>query len=267
MSNDSSVRDDVRNKVIARFGANAQKYVTSEFHAHGNDLQRIVEHLAVQPHEAVLDIATGGGHVAHALAPQARHVVASDVTPRMLDAARAHGLEKGLTNITYVLADAQDLPFLDESFDVVTCRIAPHHFADPGRFVREVGRVLSKGGRFAIADNIVPEDEPAANFINDLEKLRDDSHVRCAAVSEWRLWLSAAGLTADSPHVFVKTINIEDWASRQDVAANIMEEITRRLAEPPAAYTSELKIEWRDERPRSMQILEAIFVGAKSYRA
>jgi ubiquinone/menaquinone biosynthesis C-methylase UbiE len=263
VGNDLDVANDVRAKVIERFGANAQKYVMSEFHAHGSDLQRIVDGLRVQPHEDVLDIATGGGHVAHALAHAARHVIAADLTPRMLDAARSHGRTQGLANITYVCADAQDLPFLDASFDVVTCRIAPHHFADPERFVREVSRVLTDGGRFSIADNIVPEDASAAHFINDIERLRDDSHVRCAAVSEWRQWLSAAGLKTDTPYVFVKTIDIEAWANRQNVAPQTMAQITQRLTDAPDTYTRDLEIVWTEGRPISMQILEAVFVGTK----
>ncbi|MDE3230774.1 MAG: methyltransferase domain-containing protein, partial [Chloroflexota bacterium] len=106
--------------VAATFAPNAEAYVTSESHAGGADLARLVEVAAPTSADHALDVSTGGGHTALALAPHVARMVASDLTPRMLAAARAHHIAQGATNVDYVIADAERLPFLDASFDLVT---------------------------------------------------------------------------------------------------------------------------------------------------
>src|ERR1700733_9423816 len=120
-----------------RFGGFARSYATSRPHAKGGSLTRLVELLRPQPAWTALDIATGAGHVALALAAHVAHVVASDLTPQMLGVARGLAAERGLRNIAFADARAEALPFADGSFDAVTCRIAPHHFEDVRKFVTE----------------------------------------------------------------------------------------------------------------------------------
>src|SRR5688572_26612527 len=114
--------------VQSQFGSSAEDYVSSRTHASGSDLTRLVELANLQGDERVLDVATGGGHTALAFARRAREVVAVDITERMLQVAEAFIREQGLTNVSFERADAEALPFPNESFDIVTCRIAPHHF-------------------------------------------------------------------------------------------------------------------------------------------
>ncbi len=106
--------------------------------------------------------------------------VVTDLTKEMLENTKKH--LKDFENLTYILADAEALPFLDQSFDVVTCRIAPHHFPNPDKFIEEVARVLAPDGTFILIDNVVPDDRKLATFMNMFEKLRDDSHVRVLIV-------------------------------------------------------------------------------------
>ena len=113
----------------ARYTRFADGYVTSETHAKGSDLDRLIAIAQPAPHWNVLDIATGGGHTALKFAPFVAHVVASDLTPRMLASARRHIVaDNGVTNVSFQEADAEALPFEPDRFDLVTCRIAPHHF-------------------------------------------------------------------------------------------------------------------------------------------
>ncbi|NGQ94690.1 methyltransferase domain-containing protein [Brevibacillus sp. SYP-B805] len=210
MENEQRVKQEVQKQ----FGANAGKYVTSESHAKGEDLQLLVEWLNPQPHWHCLDIATGGGHVVKALAPYVRHLLATDLTREMLQAAAQHLRQSGCDNVGYVVADAESLPFLDDAFDVVTCRIAPHHFPRPDRFIREASRVLRAGGMFLLIDNVSPEDGELAAFLNTMEKLRDGSHVRCPAVSEWRAWLDEAGLQEKRSRLRKKTYAFPEWVAR-----------------------------------------------------
>lgn len=226
------VANDDRTKaaVCRTFARSAQEYVTSESHARGDDLALLLDWLDPSPSAEALDVATGGGHVARALASRVRRVVACDLTREMLAAARAHLEGAGAADVVYVVADAEDLPFLDGAFDIVTCRIAAHHFPRPDRFVAEAARVLRPGGAFLLIDNVVPEDAGVARFVNVLEKLRDESHVRCASVAEWRAWLADAGLVEERSRRRRKPIDFPSWVRRTATSAAQITEVERHLA-------------------------------------
>jgi ubiquinone/menaquinone biosynthesis C-methylase UbiE len=204
--------------VQSQFGQNAARYATSRVHAEGESLGRLVE--AVQPRAdwRALDIATGPGHTAFAFAAQVNHVVASDLTPEMLQVARGLAAQRGLSNVSFAEAQAENLPFADGSFDLVTCRTAPHHFADVAAFVREAARVLRPGGVFGLVDNISPNDAQAAADYNAFEKLRDPSHGRCLSESEWLDLIAGAGLVVRHREILTKDIELEGWAGRMQAA-------------------------------------------------
>jgi ubiquinone/menaquinone biosynthesis C-methylase UbiE len=128
---------EIKAIVQEQFARNAEKYVKSESHAKANDLSEMIDWLVPNSSWVALDIATGGGHVTKALSPHVGQVFSTDLTHQMLEAAKRH-LDVACKNVWYVIADSESLPFLDEAFDVVVCRIAPHHFPNPDRFVSEV---------------------------------------------------------------------------------------------------------------------------------
>ncbi|WDL97280.1 methyltransferase domain-containing protein [Alicyclobacillus sp. ALC3] len=204
--------EDKKDRVVAQFGPRAEAYVRSRSHADPEVLQQLMEQLEPAAKGIALDVATGGGHVAGALAPLVRHVVVSDMTPAMLATARTH--LRNVDNLTYVVADAEHLPFLDASFETVTCRIAAHHFPHPEQFVQEAARVLRPGGRLLLVDNVVPADRALADAFNELELLRDDSHVRCASIEEWKAWLTGSGLSIHRESLRNKTLTFTPWMSR-----------------------------------------------------
>lgn len=204
----------IKAKAREQFGRAAEAYVASPGHAAGNDLARLVELAAPRPSNSALDISAGGGHVALALAPHVARVIASDLTPAMLTAARRFLTERGASNVEYVVADAEQLPFLDASFDLVTVRIAPHHYADIHAAVREMARVLVPGGRLVVIDNIAPEDPALDVAMNDWEKRRDPSHVRAYTATEWRGFLEEAGLRVSHEEIDRKTHAFAPWAER-----------------------------------------------------
>jgi ubiquinone/menaquinone biosynthesis C-methylase UbiE len=215
--------------VQSQFGPNAANYATSRVHAEGASLARLVELIQPQRHWRVLDVATGAGHTAFALAPDVAHVIASDLTPQMLHVARDLAAKRGLSNITFAEAAAENLPFADASFDLVTCRIAPHHFADVKRFVTEVARVLKQGGLFGLVDNISPDDAGAAKQYNAIEKLRDPSHARCLGVGEWLELIERAGLIVRHREVLIKDMDFLGWAGRMQVSDAVQCELRSLL--------------------------------------
>jgi ubiquinone/menaquinone biosynthesis C-methylase UbiE len=117
--------------VQRQFGPNAERYARAAYFARGVDLDDLITVTQPQPTWRMLDVATGGGHCAFALAPLVQHITATDITAEMLIAASTVAHERGLDNITFEPADAEALPYTDGSFDLVTCRIAAHHFNDP----------------------------------------------------------------------------------------------------------------------------------------
>ncbi len=227
---------DTRDLVRRQFGAHAQNYVASSDHSKGESLERMLEVVRPQRHWRALDIATGGGHTALAFAPFVREVVATDLTAAMLAAAERFLRGKGIVNASFREADATALPFGAAEFDLVTCRVAPHHFPDCARFVREMARVLRPGGVAAMVDNVVPEDEEAARFINDFEKRRDPSHNWAHTQSDWRRFFAAAGLEIRHAEVFRKQRDFDYWTGMMSVDGETKAALRRMLADvPPAA--------------------------------
>lgn len=211
--------------VQQRFGKFAQGYVTSERHAKGADLDRLVEIAQPQADWHMLDIATGGGHTALKFAPHVAQVIASDLTPEMLNAAEKHLTEKGVNNVTFQRAEAENLPFADAQFDLVTCRIAPHHFTDIEMFVSEAVRVLKSGGLFIVQDQLMPDDDNAAQQINAFEKVRDPSHNRALQQSEWVALFENAGLTVEHTSEFIKRHNFQTWTSMQGCSEAVIAQL------------------------------------------
>ncbi len=199
------------------FSRTAESYVASFSHRSGDDLQRLIELGEWNPQLQALDIATGGGHTALAVAPLVAQVTVTDLTPRMLEKARDFMLAQGVTNALFQVADAEQLPFSSESFDRVTCRIAPHHFPDISQFVQEVVRVLQPGGIFLLIDCMAPSDQELDTFDNTIEKWRDPSHGRSCTAEEWQAFLKEAGLSIEHLAFFRKTHEYEDWTARSQM--------------------------------------------------
>ena len=207
--------------VQEQFGKTAAHYLTSAPHALGKSLERLVTLTSPQPDWRMLDIATGGGHVAYTFAPHVARVWATDITQEMLDMVKLEAAKRGLGNLRTTYAKAEALPFDDGSFDLVTCRIAPHHFDSIPDFLAEAFRVLKSGGTLAVVDNVVPEG-PIGDYINAFERFRDPSHLRAWAMEEWRIAIRQAGFTLTHEEQIDKVMQFKSWAQRYD-------ETTQRL--------------------------------------
>jgi ubiquinone/menaquinone biosynthesis C-methylase UbiE len=228
------VTDAQARRVQAQFGASAHAYVASPLHAAGEDLDRLLAWGVARRAERVLDVATGGGHTALAFASIARRVVAYDLTEPMLAAARAHVRSRGGAQVEFVAGDAGALPFRDESFDVVTCRTAAHHFADVAAAVRQIHRVLRPGGSLLLQDILGHDDADASAFILEVERRRDPSHVRSYRAAEWKAFLRAAGLTVMDDSVVWKLREWNEWTGRMRMtpeARRDLEDFVRRAPE------------------------------------
>ena len=227
---------EVKAHAQERFGQFAQGYVQSSVHASGDDLERLVELAQPKTGWLMLDIATGGGHTALKFAPLVGRVVALDLTPKMLKAARGFITEKGVSNVAFTGGDAEQLPFVAHTFDLVICRIAPHHFPDCWTFVQEAARVLKPSGKLIVQDNTVPDDERAARYVDAFERLRDPSHHRMYAGYEWQGMFLDAGLTVENLELVHKPdANLVEWARVQGQSAGVIERLQVMLTQAPEA--------------------------------
>lgn len=178
-----------------------------------------------------MDIATGGGHVANALAPFVRRVSALDLTEEMLNTAAEFIRGNGHANVEFVAGDAEQLPFADEVFDLVTCRIAAHHFPDIPAFVREAFRVVKPGGQLLLIDNVAPENDAFDDFYNEIEKQRDPSHVRAWKKTEWIRLLELTGFRTEMIVRFPKRFHFQDWCERSGMPAQEQAALEHKLLE------------------------------------
>jgi SAM-dependent methyltransferase len=168
----------------------------------------------------VLDVATGGGHVARRLRNAGCTVVTVDPAP---------GMQPD------VIARAEDLPFADGSFDVVTCRIAPHHFEDVQKAVAEMARIAQR--LVVIEDNLYVDDDVEA-----AERLRDPTHVRCYSENEWKQMLADAGLEVERVELFERRPNVEAWLARVETpdedAQRVKELLGDRISDGAVTFQS-----------------------------
>ncbi|MCY4021548.1 MAG: class I SAM-dependent methyltransferase [Chloroflexi bacterium] len=225
-------RRDSKTLSQQRYTQYADGYITSETHAKGSDLDRLLAIAEPQSDWQMLDVATGGGHTALKFAPHVQHVIASDLTPRMLEKAEQFIVtEQGAGNVSFRQADAENLPFDEARFDLVTCRIAPHHFPNAQAFARECARVLKQGGLLLLQDQLLPDDHEAARFVDDFERRRDPSHHRAFNSAEWHAMFAAAGLVVEHSEEYIKRHDFLDWAKRQGNDEAAIAELIRMLDE------------------------------------
>lgn len=212
------------------FAERAAFYTTSAVHADRAVLNRLVELAQPKITDRVLDVATGTAHTALAFAPHVAHVIATDITPEMMAQGEMLRAEAGIENLEFRVADAHDLPFEDEAFEIVTCRRAAHHFVDIVTALREMTRVLKPDGRLVIDDRSVPEDDFADTTLNRLDWLHDHSHVRQYRPCEWKRMMQEAGCKIETNETYTKHRPLSAFTNGVDATDVVeIESIVARL--------------------------------------
>lgn len=221
-----------------RFSRVAANYTRASFHTAAERLQEVVDLTQPRHGDLVLDVATGTGNTAFALAPHVRRVIGLDVTEAMLDQARRIAAERGISNVEWVIGDAQRLPFPDDTFDAYVVRAAPHHFPDVDAFMREAFRVL-KGGRDAAFVDCTPP-SPARELLHDIEMRRDPSHVLSLTVEEWVDRLRDAGFEIALSNVRELDWDYEEWMQTQAVPQGLAAELAGVIERSEGAARAQL---------------------------
>jgi SAM-dependent methyltransferase len=187
----------------------ADAFRESPTHREGPDLDLLVEWCEPGPDVKVLDVATGGAHVARRLREQGCTVVTVDPAPGMK---------------ADVVAPADHLPFADGSFDVVTCRIAAHHFPDIAAAVKEMARVSNR--LLVIEDNVFRGER-----VEEAERLRDPTHVRCYSEDEWKDVVTDVGFEVEKIERFDRRQSVDAWLERVDTPPDAAARVRELLAD------------------------------------
>ena len=252
MEQEKEVAESIKSLSQERFGKYAADYVSSAIHAKQDELLYLVNLVQPAPSFHMLDVATGGGHTALAFAPHVASVIASDITPQMLAQAKTYINQQNATNVSFELVDGTSIQYDDETFDLVTCRIAAHHFSDAALFVREATRVLKPDGILVVQDQVMPADDLTARYIEAFEKLRDPSHNRAYSESEWQALFIENNLEVQHCEVISRRHNFKDWTERQKVTASTAACLNAMLLLAPEQIISCM-------RPQNIGTVEAEF--------
>ncbi len=231
------------------FGAQAGVYASSQVHVRDASLdviQRLASRSSPGDFRWAVDLGTGAGFTAFAMAVYSHRVVATDPIEPMLQQARRIGNQRGLDNVGLCQNTAEALPFADDSVDLVTCRVAAHHFRDFERALDEIHRVLRVEGVLLMADSIAPEDDSVAEWMNDIELRRDFSHVKNRRASEIEATLDVRRMNiVEREHPRIQ-LRFNAWVARSATPAPQVESLRRDFLNAPAAVREAFQIQPAD---------------------
>jgi ubiquinone/menaquinone biosynthesis C-methylase UbiE len=194
--------DDVQTAALNQFSRQSERYARGHILQNIEDVAEALQIIALPPGAKVLDVATGAGNTGLYAASLGYDVTLADIAQPMLDKAAAAAAERKL-GVKTALHAAEQLPYPAETFDLVTCRVAAHHFSSPEMFITETARVLKFGGAFLLIDGTVTDDQPEAEaWLHSVEKLRDPSHHRFLSPHQWEDLCQTCGLAIRSSKIF-----------------------------------------------------------------
>jgi ubiquinone/menaquinone biosynthesis C-methylase UbiE len=249
-----------------RFNSIASNYATSEVHVSSPTLARL--HALLPRIASVCDVASGAGHTGLSFARDASRIVAIDPAPKMLEEFRKLAAGRGIA-VETVEAFAESIPLPSESFDLVVCRLAAHHFTDVGQAMTEMTRLTKSEGYVAVIDMEGDEDPDLDVLNHDIEVLHDPTHVRSYTAKRWRemfaanrlevvccegcCWEIAGGLT------------VRRWCELGNSGSDALQAIQDRLAATPTDWLLRLEITRDSDGGFRIPVRTLLILGRKSF--
>lgn len=186
--------NEVQRSSQEQFARQSHRYAKGHILENVEDVREALSFMQLPSRADALDVATGAGHTGLFFAELGHRVTVSDLAQPMLERALEAARRRGLT-IEARLHPAEQFPYPDEWFDLISCRVAPHHFSSPEQFVSECARTLKPAGYLLVIDGTVEDGQPEAEeWLHQVEKLRDPSHQRLITPGQWRRMCERNGL-------------------------------------------------------------------------
>lgn len=245
-AHNNAMTDRDRTSSEQQFNAQADKYASSEVHRFGASLPVLIEYAAPTPQDIALDVATGTGNTALALAPHVAHMAGLDMAEKMLAHAQNRANQEKHLNTIFVRGSAEAMPFPDEAFTLVTSRHAPHHFHHLDRFLAEAYRVLKPGGRLVIADQISPSAE-IKPWLDEFHTTRDPSHFMQRSVPEWRELAQAAGFTWTRETLVPYRMDFGWWTQQSGCTPETVAKLRQQMTALPDAHQKDIHAEFNEQ--------------------
>lgn len=208
MNTDDSIDRDLSPK-SNRFERPQLTFINSD------DVEWLIPPLSLQPHFQVLEVAAGSGKLSRAIAPFVRKVTLLDRDRTQLESGLKIARKIGTTNLKTRRGFAENLPYANETFDLVVTRWGWHHFCRPDLVLAEMKRVCRKGGRIVVIDRVAPGNSHWAREYDRLEKLRDPSHIRAFPLYEIKQLFRQAGLSIVRTESRDFPIEFQTWLDRK----------------------------------------------------
>jgi ubiquinone/menaquinone biosynthesis C-methylase UbiE len=225
-------QDQQRELVRDRFTRTAEIFGNAVLQTRAAEAEILAEMVAAKKSDCAVDLACGTGALAAAFAPHVRWIIGLDLTPAMLAVAQRSASGADARNVAFALGNAQEIPLPDGSLDLALTSYALHHVPEPGRVIGEMSRVLKRGGRSGLIDIFAQENPLSAEMHDRIERVRDPSHVRTLARSEFASLFAANGLRITDTRVEEHAVTFDQWmhtAGREPSDPEYIE--TRRLME------------------------------------
>lgn len=258
MPNSSNHKSTVREE----FTKQAAAYAANSSLTDSEKVDRLIRATDASSEARVLEVATGPGHVAFGFADVCDEVVGLDLTEAPLTIAEETKQERGVDNIHFQKGDAEILPFDDNAFDIVVCRLAFHHFETPSRVLQQMARVCRPNGTVGVADLVVSEYPERGNYQNQFEQLRDPSHVRALSLSELITLFTNNGLEVSNVNTGVLIPKVEQWLSNAQTSESRADEARRMIKQDASEDLSGTRPFWQDDELYFVQ-RTAIVVGRR----
>lgn len=192
--------------IVAQFSKQASGYTS--IRSHCDSLEKLIAIASASKKDDVLDIACGSGIVSCEFAKYTNHVTGIDMTQRMLDEAQKLQVRHNITNVTWQIGDVENLPYDDGSFSIVISRFGFHHFLNPLNVLSEMKRVCKSDGIVLVVDVSLPDSQ--IEKYNEMEKIRDCSHVAALSLTDFAVLFEKAGLKNLNSDFYSMRIGLEE---------------------------------------------------------
>ncbi len=234
----SGTADSHSASIREEFAHQADAFARSPTMSLAETLDVVVDLAPVDPAARWVELACGPGLIARAMAPRVALVRGFDLTPAMVEKARAEAAAAGVENVSFEVGDATALDLPDDSFDGAITRFSLHHIPAPGRVFEEMRRVVKPGGWVVVSDFVTDDDGETAAWQEGIERLRDPSHWALLTPSRIEALAVRAGLDPDLRREVPFVIDFEEWRKRGSGGPANAELIERLVGEAPEAARS-----------------------------